>query len=406
MPRAKGAKNYKNDLLIPIIAEILPNGEYGWSAVALAYQEQAQEDDPHNTDDLRRQGVKNLCQNMKKPAGRPGENSDHTHRCIAIECKIMEKTHAGMMGIEESKDEDHVSDAVEDEGELGVVNTLRCSSPRMSKTRANGLIRSQLASSRVPTAEVVEDNDAQVIAEWESQREEEEFQDYTDRIDNPATPIVASYTRVNARDADSLFALPTLPSQTQSVRSALKKAAESTPPMSKSVQSAMARAESLAKAAKTKNSSEKKKERTSIAGTIVTMIEQIDSSSNSTMTTNMNMMMMRQMKEINRMMARHHKEERRERKREKKRRQKRRDKRNAKRRAMIDLDDHGGKGGGSLSESSSSESSSSSSDDSSQDSGYGKGEWWGKTNMGGDKMEENVVGEEVDGAINGGGQKT
>ena len=223
-----------------------------------------------------------------------------------------------MMGIEESKDEDHVSDAVGDEGELGVMNTLRSSPPRVSKTRANGLIRSQLASSRVPTAEVVEDDDAWMIAEWESRREEEEFQECTDRIDNPPTPIVAVYTRVNTRDADSLFASPTLPSQTQSVRSALEKAAESTLPMSKSVQSAMARAESLAKAAKTKKASNKKKERRSIAGMIVKMIEQIDSSSNSTMTTNMNMMMMRQMEETNHGMARRHKEERRKRKRGKK----------------------------------------------------------------------------------------
>ena len=50
----------------------------------------------------------------------------------------MEKTHTGMMGIEESEDEDHVSDAVGDEGELGVMNTLRSSPPRVSKTRANG----------------------------------------------------------------------------------------------------------------------------------------------------------------------------------------------------------------------------------------------------------------------------
>ena len=390
MPRAKGAKNYKNDLLITIVAEILPNGDYGWTAVALAYQEQAREDEPRNSDDLKRHWVKNLCQNMKKPTGRPGENSDRTHRCIAIERKIMEKTHAGMMGIEESEDEGHDSDVVGDEGELGVVvNSLRCSPPRVSKTRANGFIRSQLASSRVPTAEVVvEDDDARVIAEWESRRKEEEFQDYSDRVENPPSPIVAAYTRVNARDAaDSLFASPTSASQSQSICNALEKAAESSPPMSKSVQTAMARAESLAKAAKTKNSSNKKKERTSIAGTIVKMIERIDSSSNSTMTANMNMMMMRQMEEMNRGMARRHKEERRERKREKKRRQKRRDKRNAKRQAMIDLDDHGGKGGGSLSESSLSESSSSSSDDSSQDSGYGKGEWRGQTNVGGDKVE-------------------
>ncbi len=55
------------------------------------------------------------------------------------------------------------------------------------------------------------------------------------------------------------------------------------------------------------------------------------------------------------------------------------------------------------SESSSSESSSSSSDNSSQDSGYGKGEWRGQKNVQGDKVEYNVVGEEVDGANNGGG---
>ena len=72
---------------------------------------------------------------------------------------------------------------------------------------------------------------------------------------------------------------------------------------------------------------------------------------------------------------------------------------------MMDLDDHRGKGAGFWSESSLLESSSSSSNNSSQDSGYGKGEWRGKTNMGGDKMEENVVGEEVDGAINGGGRR-
>jgi hypothetical protein len=118
--------------------------------------------------------------------------------------------------------------------------------------RANGFIRSQLASSRVPTAEVVGDNDVRVIAKWESRREEEEFQDYSDRIDDPPSPIVAAYTWINARDDDGEFALPTSPSRTQSVRSALEKAADSTPPMSKSVCSAMARAESLAKARRTK----------------------------------------------------------------------------------------------------------------------------------------------------------
>ena len=117
------------------------------------------------------------------------------------------------------------------------------------------------------------------------------------------------------------------------------------------------------------------------------MIERIDLSSNSTMTTNMNMMMMRQAEEINRGMVQRHKEERHERKREKKCRQKRRDKRNAKQRSMMDLDDHGEKGAEFWRESSSLESSSSSNNNSSQDSGYGKGEWWGQANVQEDKVE-------------------
>jgi len=100
MPRARGARNYRNDVLIQIIAEILPNGEFGWSAVALAYQEQSQEDEIRNTDDIKRHWMRNLCNNMKKPTVKPGVSSDRTHRCIAIERKIMDKTYAGVMGFD------------------------------------------------------------------------------------------------------------------------------------------------------------------------------------------------------------------------------------------------------------------------------------------------------------------
>ena len=67
------------------------------------------------------------------------------------------------MGIQESEDEDRGD---EDEVEvLGEENTLCRSPSRAAKTIAIGFIRAQLASSRVPTAEVVEDDDARVIAE-------------------------------------------------------------------------------------------------------------------------------------------------------------------------------------------------------------------------------------------------
>ncbi len=50
---------------------------------------------------------------MKKPTGKPGEKNDRILRCIAIEHKIMKKMHTGMMGINESKDEEEVADGGE-----------------------------------------------------------------------------------------------------------------------------------------------------------------------------------------------------------------------------------------------------------------------------------------------------
>jgi hypothetical protein len=38
MLRKKGTVNYKNDVLINIVEEILLNGELGWEAIAIAYQ--------------------------------------------------------------------------------------------------------------------------------------------------------------------------------------------------------------------------------------------------------------------------------------------------------------------------------------------------------------------------------
>ncbi len=150
--------------------------------------------------------------------------------------------------------------------------------------KQNNSIRSQLASTRVPTAEVAPDSaeeDAQVIVGWERRGEEEEDPDYEARVDCPPTPIVVAYTRINLREADGEFVPSPLPKSpptvSQSVRTALERVADSTPPLKKSVTSAIARASSLANAGKTKNSSNKSRKRTSIAGTIVNMLERMDS---------------------------------------------------------------------------------------------------------------------------------
>jgi hypothetical protein len=150
------------------------------------------------------------------------------------------------------------------------------------------------------------------------------------------------------------------------------------------------RAESAMKGQKTKNSSNKNRERTSIAGAIVKLIEKQESGENAdvaakNMAANMSMMMMRQLEAMNKSMDRREDRERRrerkERKRQKKRRAKKKAKKRAKMAAAAALEDHGGKAGQGYSSSSDSDSctdygdSDTSSSLSDQDSAYGTGLW-------------------------------
>ena len=99
--------NYKNHLLIPIVKEKLPNGDYGWQAVAAAYQEAAKEDDVRNSHDVKKYWVQKLCNGTKKPTGRTGGKDDqvHKHKCIAIEKLILIKTDSGVLGLSDSDDD-------------------------------------------------------------------------------------------------------------------------------------------------------------------------------------------------------------------------------------------------------------------------------------------------------------
>ena len=115
MPHTNGAVNYKNDLLINIISEILPNGDYEWQDVSFAYPEQSKEELPRNTDDLKRHWIKTICNKMKKkPMGKPGGGvNDRIYRCISIEKKILDKTHLGMLGLS-TDNKDNVPSGAED----------------------------------------------------------------------------------------------------------------------------------------------------------------------------------------------------------------------------------------------------------------------------------------------------
>jgi hypothetical protein len=79
MARTKGSVNYKNNVLINIINELLPNGEVAWEAVCTEYFTQSTEKALRNTTDVRKHWIKNLCNNMQKPTGRTGKNGNRIH---------------------------------------------------------------------------------------------------------------------------------------------------------------------------------------------------------------------------------------------------------------------------------------------------------------------------------------
>jgi len=103
--RKPGQPNYQNSKLIPIIERILPNGSDAWRLVAIAYKEESGEDSLRTEDDLRRNWVRKLCNNFKKPTGATGENGDRIQRCIEIERRIQGKTSSGILGASSGEEE-------------------------------------------------------------------------------------------------------------------------------------------------------------------------------------------------------------------------------------------------------------------------------------------------------------
>ena len=56
-------------------------------------------------DDLKRNWVRKLCNNMKKPTGRSGDGqTDRINRCIEIQRMILDKTSSGILGASSEDD--------------------------------------------------------------------------------------------------------------------------------------------------------------------------------------------------------------------------------------------------------------------------------------------------------------
>ncbi len=89
---------------------MLPNGEYAWQAITTAYQAESGERDLCDTTDLKKHWHKVLCNCGKNPLGKPGAINNCIFCCIAIKQHILEKTSSGMKG----------TLSIEDENNLGV----------------------------------------------------------------------------------------------------------------------------------------------------------------------------------------------------------------------------------------------------------------------------------------------
>jgi hypothetical protein len=297
----------------------------------MAYQEKTKEEALRDCSGVKKHWIKILCNNMKKPMDKTGEDGDRINRCMAIEKKIMMKTHSGLLGF-----------TSEEEGSVN--------SERETENTGRGISEGCLT--------------------------ELAFDLEYDEEGNPnATPAP-----VDIRSIPPLLRSPrTSPIQQQEMNVDAEGVAPA--PATNAARDALRTAESSIKAQKTKNSSNKHKERMSIVGAIVKLIEQGQGSSSSIGAT-MNMTLMRQMEHINKSMDNQDKRETKERKKERKRWRKRRAKNKAKkarkRVALEGLEDHGGKArrvDSSSSSSSDSEDNESSSSDSDHSSHYDCGSW-------------------------------
>jgi len=110
-----GKANYQNNILIPIVERILPNGAEAWCLVVLTYKEESGEEHLCSEEDLHNNWVRKLCNNFKKPTGATGGS-----RCIEIDCRIHCKTSPGILGASSAEDSDEASDEEgEDEESVG-----------------------------------------------------------------------------------------------------------------------------------------------------------------------------------------------------------------------------------------------------------------------------------------------
>jgi hypothetical protein len=90
--------NYRNEVLINIVKQQLPQGLEALRNVACLYQNAFNENELRRGEDICDNWVRKLCNNFKKPTGKPGNLIDRIYCCLAIEHWIQYRASVAILG--------------------------------------------------------------------------------------------------------------------------------------------------------------------------------------------------------------------------------------------------------------------------------------------------------------------
>ena len=105
--RKKGCPNYKKDILLNVISDVLPAGQVGWTTVANRYMIATSENLLRDGVDIKRHFIEKLCNKNKKPTGESGPVAD-IKRAQEIYRRILVKESSSCVGgtLSDESDED------------------------------------------------------------------------------------------------------------------------------------------------------------------------------------------------------------------------------------------------------------------------------------------------------------
>jgi hypothetical protein len=100
---SSGILNYHNNILINIVEQQLSQGLEAWRNAACLYQNASNENELCRGEDICDNWVRKLCNNFKKPTGKPGNLTDRIYCCLAIERWIQRRASAAILGASSGK---------------------------------------------------------------------------------------------------------------------------------------------------------------------------------------------------------------------------------------------------------------------------------------------------------------